>query len=245
LWAGKLKQPKHLVLTQKNFTVLTKREIRNHTRNLAKFRRSKCFSEVRGGSVSVEITNEERGWHLHSHWLLNARWLDMEAVSRTWGGLVGQSFAVVKIKDVRGQDYVKEISKYVVEGSELAKWPAEHVLEFVTAIKGRRFFFTFGELRGFASQVREELEFLKPEKKSCECGRSDFTFETETQSIINEASKLGKRAARAAVSSSRPESSYVSGKKDRVAAHSQAELLPHRSPFAGDSKGHGGRPRLV
>ena len=89
LWASRIDQPKHLVLTQRNFSVLTGRKIREHTRNLARLRRSKCFQRVRGGSISVEITNEGNGWHLHSHWLLDCRWLDMPSVTRRWAKLVG------------------------------------------------------------------------------------------------------------------------------------------------------------
>lgn len=203
IWATKIKQPKHLVLTQKNFPILTRKKIREHTRALARMRRTDCFSTVKGGSVSVEITNEENGWHLHSHWLIDVRWLDMEKVSQAWAQQVGQEFSIVKIMDVREKQYQQEVTKYVVEGSELAKWPAEHIVEFVSAIKGRRFFFTFGSLRGFAVQVREELEFQKPEVVPCGCGETRFSFQTEADQIFEEARSLGKRRARANASPSR------------------------------------------
>lgn len=195
-WANRIKQPKHLVLTQKNFPVLTARRIREHTKNLAKFRRARACAQVRGGSVSVEITNEDRGWHLHSHWLLDVNWLDMSEVSQAWAALVGQQFAVCKVMDVREKNYVREVTKYVCEGSELAKWKAEHINEFVTAIKGRRFFFTFGSLRKLSADVKAELEFLKPEKQKCECGSEGFKFQTEVDIILEEARKLGSRKAR-------------------------------------------------
>jgi Replication protein len=190
IWASKVKRPKHLVLTQKNFPVLTRRKLKEHTQSLAKFRRSKAFEGCRGGSVSVEITNEGNGWHLHSHWLLDVDWLDMAEVSKTWGKLVGQSFAVVKIKEVGETDYVREVTKYVTEGSELAKWQPNHILEFVTAIKGRRFFFTFGTLRGFSEQVKAELDFLKPDAQPCDCGASDFRYRSEAETVFDEARKL-------------------------------------------------------
>ena len=193
LWAGKITQPKHLVLTQKNFPILTKTIFRNHTKALAKMRRSKCFKAVRGGCVTVEVTNEGNGWHVHSHWLLDCRWLDMPAVSRTWGKLVGQSFAICKIKDVRSQDYLKEVSKYVCEGSELASWPANKILEFVVAIKGRRFFFPFGSLFHLGPAIRAELRGLRPEGVKCECGFCDFCYEDETSAILNEIRKQSKK----------------------------------------------------
>jgi hypothetical protein len=186
LWATKITQPKHLVLTQKNFAILTRGKLRVHRQRLASLRRRKLFRRVRGGCVSVEITNEERGWHLHSHWLLDVRWLDMERMSKVWGEMCGQEFAIVKIMDVRNQDYVKEVSKYVCEGSEMAKWPAEEINEFVTAVRGTRFFTAFGSLRALAPSIRMELNASKPQAKPCDCGCSDFIFEDETQATINE-----------------------------------------------------------
>ena len=144
LWAKRIQQPKHLILTHKNHTVLTRRIYRQHTQRLAKFRRSKCFAKVRGGCVSTETTHEGNGWHVHAHLLLDVNWLDMHEVSIAWGKLVGQDFAIVKIKDVREREYLQEICKYVVEGSELAKWPADLINEFVRAQRGLRMFNSFG-----------------------------------------------------------------------------------------------------
>lgn len=100
LWSMKINQPKHLILTQKNFPILTRRKIKMHNVAFAKLRRTTVFEKVLGGCRSVEITNESRGWHLHSHCLLDVRWLDMPEISRIWGKLVGQEFAIVKVKDV-------------------------------------------------------------------------------------------------------------------------------------------------
>jgi hypothetical protein len=190
----KISQPKHLVLTQQNFTILTRRRIRLHSLALAKLRRKKCFQSVKGGCVSVEITNEERGWHMHSHWLLDATWLDMTNVSKAWGKLVGQNFAIVKIKDIRGTSYLQEVSKYVVKGSDLAAWPPEHILEFVRAVKGLRFFSSFGSLLKLAPAIRAELHALKPPPPVCECGCGEFVYEDETDHEIASIMRIsGKR----------------------------------------------------
>jgi hypothetical protein len=193
LWTTRIAQPKHLVLTQKNFPVLTPRRVLEHTRALAKMRRAKCFKRVRGGCVSVEITNEGKGWHLHSHWLIDCRWLDMPAVSRAWGKLVGQNFAVVKIMDVREQDYLREVTKYVVEGSELAKWPREKINEFVRAIYRRRFFFPFGSLFHESPGIRRALKNEKPDAPLCECGCGDFIFRDEQDEQLAEIMRLEKQ----------------------------------------------------
>jgi hypothetical protein len=156
--------------------VLSKREIRFFKSRLLRLRHWKIFSNVKGGCCSLEITNEGRGWHLHAHLLLDVRYVDMEALSRKWGKTLGQKFAIVKIKDVRGTDYVKEVSKYVVEGSELAKWNGEHINEFVRAIKGINFFSSFGSLRKAAPSIRAALQHDAREKFTCECGARNFDF---------------------------------------------------------------------
>jgi len=196
LWASKITQPKHLVLTQKNFPVLTRRSIREMTRNLYHMRRRKSFAAVKGGCVSVEITNEKRGWHLHSHWLLDCRWLNMTAVCSDWSSLVGQDFAIAKVKDCRNEQYLQEVSKYVVEGSELAKWPADQVNEFVRAVKGLRFFFSFGSLFKLAPEIRRELFATAPPSPVCDCGCSDFAYEDEATAICHDIERLNRRKRR-------------------------------------------------
>jgi Replication protein len=188
-WANQVAQPKHLVLTQRNFKTLTGSKIREHTRNLAKVRRSRAFKEVAGGCVTVEITNEENGWHLHSHWLLNCPWLDMERVSQAWGKLVGQEFAIVKVKDVREKEYLREISKYVAKPADLAGWKPEELNEFVHAVRGRRFFFSFGSLFHLGPEIRRALKANETESVSCDCGSWEFRYESELMATLHDAQR--------------------------------------------------------
>jgi len=175
-WAHRLPSALHIVLTQRNFSVLTKAKLRAHVQALGKIRRQKVFAPVKGGCVSVEITNEGRGWHLHSHWMVAARFVDAHDLALAWGKLVGQEFAIVRVKPLTSADYIGEVAKYVVEGCELAKWPAEEIWQFCNAIRGRRFFFTFGELSRIAPEIRRELRRAAPEKTPCECGSLRFKF---------------------------------------------------------------------
>jgi len=180
-WILEIEQPKHLVTTQRNVGVLTGKLIRQHTRNLARLRRRNVFASVKGGCVSVELTNEGRGWHLHAHWLLDVRWIDIGEVSRVWGQLVGQDFAIVKIKDLRHKtNYQKELAKYVCKGSELASWPAEEIHQFIRAVYRRRFYFTFGGMFKSAQAVRRDLKRETGCPVAvCECGCEDFNFQDE------------------------------------------------------------------
>lgn len=192
-WARRVTQPKHLVLTQRNFPVLTRSKIREHQKNLARLRKQKVFRDVKGGCVSVEITNEGNGWHLHSHWLIDARWIDAAEVAVAWGKLCGQSFGIVKVKDARNCDYAAEVAKYVVKGNQLAKWESNEILQFVTAVKGIRFFFTFGNLSKLRPEIEQWLAAVKPDTAPCDCGCSKFCFEDERRAVLSELKHQKKR----------------------------------------------------
>lgn len=178
-WLPLIPQPKHLVLTQRNTRAFTRRMLREHTKNLARVRRSKAFRQVKGGCVSVEITNESRGWHLHSHWLVDARWVDQAELAITWGKLVGQEYAIVKVKDARDKtDYQRELMKYVVKGSDLARWSQDELYQFITAVRGQRFFFAFGSLFKEARRLRALAESERT-PSVCECGCSQFVIHSD------------------------------------------------------------------
>ena len=168
---------------------MTAKKIREFQLNMVKLRRTLVFEKVQGGCVSIEITNEGRGWHLHAHWLVDARWVDAQALAITWGNLVGQDYAVVKVKDVREKDYAQEICKYLAKGSEVASWDPAQILEFVSAIRGRRFFFAFGSLFKAGKQVRADLAKQKKPMADCECGAHDFLFESELSAVLNQIRK--------------------------------------------------------
>jgi hypothetical protein len=147
---------------------------------------------VKGGCLTVEVTNEERGWHLHSHWLIDCRWIDAGKLAIEWGKIVGQEFAIVKIQDARAIDYVLQVCKYVVKGSDLAGWHPEQIHQFLRAIRGRRMFFTFGSLNQCGRAVKLELAAAKG-CTVCECGCGKFIFESEVTSILREIRQRNRR----------------------------------------------------
>jgi hypothetical protein len=193
LWSRTITQPKHLVITQRNFPVLTRKKIRDFGRAFGKLRRNKVWKEVKGGCVSTEITNEGRGWHLHAHVMLDARWIDMGKLAIVWGGLIGQEFGICKIKDIRGDAYLGEITKYVVKGSELVSWPAEEIAQFICAIKGVRFFAAFGTLFKLQRQIKAEIWNNRPEPEPCKCGCGEFRWSDERSEAIHDARMASKR----------------------------------------------------
>lgn len=185
-WQPRVAHPMHLVLTQRNFATLTGARLRSHTRALAKLRRADVMRHVKGGCVSVEVTHEGRGWHLHSHWLIDATFVSMKKLAIVWGKLIGQEFGIVHYNQLSNSSYCNEVCKYVVKGSEMSDWPPELINEFCQAIRGRRFFFTFGSLFKEQRSVRLELLASKPPPAICECGASDFVFRSELAELLAE-----------------------------------------------------------
>lgn len=179
LWTMEISQPKHVVLTQRNFAVLTRRKIRKFLQAFGRIRRTKLFRGCKGGCVSIEITNEGRGWHLHAHILADMRWLDAGKLAVAWGGAVGQEFGIVKVKDARGKDYLGEVTKYCVKGSQLSSWPAEEIHQFVSAVSGVRMFTTFGTLFKLRRKIKALMQLESPGAKPCECGCSEWKYESE------------------------------------------------------------------
>ena len=192
-WAKRITQPKHLVLTMRNFPVLTRRKIREFQKSLLALRRRQVFSTVRGGCLSMEITNEGNGWHLHAHCLLDVDWLAMDKLAIEWGNLLGQEFGIVKIKDVRNTEYVQEVAKYVAKGSELAGWQPEQLLEFIQAIRGVRFFAAFGDLRKQSREIKQQLLSQRPPPPVCTCGCTEYGYEDEQQALIHQLRREAKR----------------------------------------------------
>lgn len=185
-WADRITQPKHVVTTQRNFRTLTRSVIRKHQKALVALRRSVVFSQVKGGCVSVELTNESRGWHLHAHWLVDARWVDAAELSKTWASIIGQDDgAIVKVKDCRGTSYLAEISKYVVKGSDIATWQPEEIVEFLQAIHRCRFFFTFGSLFKAGAEIRREIKRERV-TQVCDCGCERFVWRDQTTEVCRE-----------------------------------------------------------
>jgi hypothetical protein len=193
LWSLQIAQPKHIVITMRNFAVLTRGKIRKFGRAFAKLRRNRIWKLVKGGCVSTEITNEGKGWHLHAHILADVRWLDAGALAIEWGKLIGQEFGIVKVKDVRGTEYLQEVSKYVCKPAEMVSWAPEEIAQFIRAIRGVRMFAAFGSLFKLQRAIRRQLEALKPEPKPCACGCTERIFETEASAIVGQIRKEERR----------------------------------------------------
>lgn len=180
-WTREISQPKHLVLTVRNSATLTFAYVRWFKQCLTKLRRRKLFRHVRGGTWALEVTNESKGWHLHAHLLLDAHYIEESTIAKEWAEIVGQDMAIVAIRDARRTNYLKEVTKYAVKGSQLASWSPADIVTFITAFKGQRTFGVFGSLYGKRTLYAEWIKTLTGSRKKCECGCEQWRFFSEQE----------------------------------------------------------------
>lgn len=176
-WTNTVTQPKHVVLTVKNTDQFSAEYVEWFKHQFKKLRNQKFAKGWIGGMWSLEVTwSESAGWHLHLHALIDARWIDNSQLAIRWAKLVGQDFAIVHVKDARSKDYLKEVTKYTVKGSELAAWPSTIIAQFVDAMSGGRNFGVFGTLHGMRSKFSEWIESIRRSRGECECGCNSWEF---------------------------------------------------------------------
>jgi len=183
---------KHVVVTQRNFTTPLRPAIIECRKNLNRLRKQKLFGKVSGGCASMEITNEGKGWHVHWHMLIqSSSFFPAKDLAVVWGKLVGQSFAIVKVKSVDDASYLGELCKYAAKPAEVAKWPAEQIYEFCEAVQKTRMFTVFGrfaQIRRWA-QMEVKRDALERHAGACECGCSDRVFGPSESSCIRQLSE--------------------------------------------------------
>lgn len=216
-WTKMIRHPKHVVLTMRNFDVLTKTKVLRLKHDLTRLRRSKFCTQrtVRktlidgqvktyvsqpwtGGFYSLEVTNSGEGWHLHLHLLVDSIYIDAGALSMLWGKILKQNFGIVKVKDVRDADYLREVTKYAVKGSQMASWSGYECAQFIRAFEGIKTFGVFGSLFGKRSEHSAFLALIRDYKPICSCGQNcweiltDHEFEWRNTTVGGNAPPLRK-----------------------------------------------------
>lgn len=180
-WANLIEQPKHVVVTVRNTDTITFARYKWFKQCLTKLRRRKFANNWRGGLWNIETTNEGKGWHVHAHLLVDAHWIDPHKLAQEWADIVGQDFAIVWVRDARGSDYLREVTKYTVKSTMLAAWTPEDIVHFVNAASGQRMFGVFGTLYGKRTEWRKFLDTLTIEKGTCECGCNKWQIFSEAE----------------------------------------------------------------
>ena len=180
-WTHQIEQPKHVTLTVKNIPEISKGHVLQVKDWFSRLRRRAFARSWVGGFYSIEVTNEGRGWHIHIHALVNARFIDGGELARQWAEVTNQMGRIVKVKDCRDRTYLGEVTKYAVKGSQLASWPAPDIAAFVRAFEGVRTFGVFGSLYKVRTEYAAFIKELHDHKPTCECGCSSAKYYTEQE----------------------------------------------------------------
>jgi hypothetical protein len=185
-WTRLVCQPKHVVLTVRNVPDLTKGHVQELKRWFGRLRRRSFARSWQGGFYSLEVTNEGRGWHLHIHALIDAKWIDAGELARQWNSVTGGLGNIVCVKDARAKNYLAEVTKYAVKGVDLAKWAAPDIVAFIDAFTGVRSFGVFGTLYGARTKFAEFIASLKDAKPLCDCGSFNIHYYSESEWLMRD-----------------------------------------------------------
>jgi hypothetical protein len=169
-WAARIPQPKHVTLTVKNVPNITKAHVLEFKKWWRNLRGQVIARNWTGGFYTIEITNEGRGWHLHLHALINAVWIDEFALSTAWARTTNGMGRIVKVKSARCASYLKQVTKYLVKGNQLAAWSPNQLVEFYHAFDGTRTFGVFGDLYGARTEFADWWKAVRDKKPACVCG---------------------------------------------------------------------------
>jgi len=185
-WVREVTQPKHVVLTVRNIPRLSRGHIDQLMKWFGNLRRRKFAANWRGGFWTIQCTNENAGWHLHIHALVDANWIDAPKLALEWDNVTNGMGRIVKVRDCREQEYLAEVTRYVVRGSQLAKWTPDEISSFISAFEGKRCFGVFGSLFAKRTQFAEWIAELKSCRPKCDCGSSDCSYYSEAEWLIRE-----------------------------------------------------------
>lgn len=175
-WVAGTRQAKHVTLTIPNFPVLTKESLKWAKHQLRLLRQSKFARGWKGGFWSLEITNEGRGWHVHFHLLIEARWIEHAQLKKEWGKRIEVEKPIVWVKDCRRDGYLAEVAKYVCKVDQISRWEDSEIVQFARALQGTRTFGVFGSCYDRKPDFDEWVASLTPEEDICDCGACDWHF---------------------------------------------------------------------
>ena len=180
-WTRQINQPKHVVLTVVNLADMTSFHVNEVKKWFRALRRSKFARNWTGGFWNLEVTNEGRGWHIHIHALIDAKWIDARELSEAWQRHTNGLGRIVKVLDCRNKSYLKEVTKYAVKGPQLAAWSPEQIKTFVLTFDHVKTFGVFGNLYGKRTQFAEWFKAVRDAKPRCECGSCSVLYFSEAQ----------------------------------------------------------------
>lgn len=148
---GKMRAPKHLVLTFRSNPDPLEDQVKLLRRAFGKLRRRGPWrARVRGGFYTVEITrNHITGlWHPHLHAVIDANYFPQPELVELWGQVMpgGRCVWIRQVSNVRST--ALEIGKYVAKPPNVRTWPDHAIRAWARAVHGGRMVQAFGSCHG-------------------------------------------------------------------------------------------------
>jgi hypothetical protein len=143
--------PVHLVLTQTHRKETRKQAIKRVRDSFTKLQRRIFWkNHFKGGTWSLEITKDKKGFH-HAHLHIvgfRRKFFDIELLRSEWLAATGDSHVLhlKPIEDIAAG--LREVVKYVSKPLDIRRFGADDLKEFL-GLKNMRLFGTFGEFRDF------------------------------------------------------------------------------------------------
>lgn len=208
--AQRMKWPLYVCCTIRNVPDSEAETCIQKIKDMAKrFRRGEWWRQTqRGGVWTIEVTNIGNGWHPHINYLVDSRWLaidapeprhgdDTETLSRKckaaqaelcdqWSWFVGDD-VTVWVERAHGRA-AHEVMKYSVKSADLVKCPSR-IGPIIRAIDGGRLMQRFGESYGIKWPAKEKFE------STCESCGLKGTLENAFRFTMQHEREKDKRAA--------------------------------------------------
>lgn len=208
--AGLLKWPLAVTLTGPNTQHVTG-EIKKMRKALFAFRRTKLWGgNVNGGIVSFEVTNTGKGWHVHCHLLVDARWLAIRTraprtsdtkpivralcasahreLSAAWAKCLGIPHAVTWAERAWGKALLETI-KYNVKPAELLECE-DDIGPLIDEMHRMQLVNGFGTCYGLTKKWRAEEKAKKQAAECDECGGRENWIPSD---VIGYALHMGRK----------------------------------------------------
>lgn len=196
-------RPRHIILTVRNIAHLTAAKVKWFKDCFKRLRTSKwastetqlchidpadplCGQTItshpwKGGVFSLEVTNEGRGAHLHMHVLLDSKFVDALALEKQWHEITEGNGHIVKVLSATDGDYLHEIGKYIVKGSDLATWSGTDLVRFIDAFKDVRTWGAFGTVYAIGKDLKAASKIVDDQTLLCPCGCDKFHYLTQSE----------------------------------------------------------------
>jgi hypothetical protein len=146
-------QPVHLVLTQTHKKENREESIKRLRKAFSNLIRREFWKEhFKGGTWSVELTEDARGFHhTHLHVIgFRTRFFDIKYLRSEWLAVTGDSHVLHLDRITDLSEGLLEVFKYVTKGTETDNFRAEDLKDFLK-LRNTHLFGSFGEFRIFKS----------------------------------------------------------------------------------------------